>query len=322
MGTFVYNRNDSVGDDREYSVVFLPDVWSLLDSSNVPADVIEEEMKDAVKIEPVSSSDLVSSVDVSCNQQPQQQGDGVKNEQIDATAELSPNNDSSSSHILSFPTICVPSSSEVPLEGKPSDLAEKQQLLDHINELKVTELKGQLDEREVKYKSSAKKAELVSMLTDAIKSEIGLLQSDDHHTNVASVKADVPPEPTAAEPSSTAVAEAGPATVTRDVSSEPNEVQKDEKSQKRRHESESNDSGPVKKASRTSPPTVGHRNPSSDCDVNLHLTCSENQVKSSESVINVTGELHLMTLSLYQALNHHKNDHFEVSFQGSIFSHL
>lgn len=256
VGTFVYSRNDSVGDDREYSVVFLPDVWSLLDSSDVPSDVIKEEMKDAVKNESVSSSDLIACVDALNDQQ--WQGDVAKNEQVDAASELSPNNDSSSSHILSFPTICVPSSSEVPAEEKPTGVAEKQQFLEHINELKVTELKSQLDERDLKYKSSAKKAELVSILTDAVKSEIGLIQTGELHTDHPTGTVEVE-NVTELEPTSTIVANADAPTLPEDAFNT-SEGGKGEKSQKRRHESGNDDSSPVKKASRTSIPIVGHQN--------------------------------------------------------------
>ena len=288
-------------------------------------------MKDiSVKNESVSKNDLKQEKEMLSEQQNQPENNEDKKEPLDVSTELASNNDSSSSHVLSFPTICVPSSSE----GVPSSAddqptvtttvtSEKQRLLDHINELKVTELKSQLDERDVKYKSSAKKAELVSMLTDVLQLEIDSLRMDAQSSDTTAATdsttengltsttppADSLPDTDATPSIGICASDASGNSVP--PPSDPDEAGSGEKlASKRRHESTETDAVPAKKPSRSSQQSVGHSESCFDARANL-LTV--NQVKSSEDVINVTGNLHLMTLSLYQALNHHKNDHFEVS---------
>ena len=269
VGTFVYNRNDSLGDDREYSVVFLPDIWSLLDPTRV--NDVNEGMKDiSVKNESVSKNDLKQEKEMLSEQQNQPENNEDKKEPLDVSTELASNNDSSSSHVLSFPTICVPSSSE----GVPSSAdeptvtvtSEKQRLLDHINELKVTELKSQLDERDVKYKSSAKKAELVSMLTDVLQLEIDSLRMDAQSSDTTAATdsttengltsttppADFSPD-TDATPS-IGICASDPSGNSVPPPSDPDEAGSGEKlASKRRHEStETDDAVPAKKPSQQS----------------------------------------------------------------------
>ena len=251
LGTFVYNRSSCLEESfYEYSTVFLPDIWSLLGKTEIKVEKQEEAKDDKQEPEQGLETD---------QQKPEE---NVAEETLDV--EVTPTVDASS---------LEPASQEQTAD--PTVNTESSELLSRIHDFKVTELKTELDKRSVKYGRTAKKAELVNLLKEALESE------------------------------QQAVAEGNPVT---DVSSsevikmEEEEVVSASGTKRKVEETEEIEEQVTKKTA-------------------VETALTEELVakaKISGTTIEVTTDASLSCLSLYQGLNHHKNDHFELSLSAEV----
>lgn len=214
--------DDSISSDAEleYSCVYLPDVWSLIDQKALSVDLVNaancsESLASAlavIKEEPEKVTESNSSTNDKLNSLNENVQDTSSNTSTIVDSSEQPVDNISDPKVLSAGD-CVSDSSAIQLstEGEatlqhssPSDvplgaetsseemqdtlatndaesksvpqtsstLKEKMDLLNRISELKVTELKAELDDREVKYPRTAKKAELVAKLKETLGHEI------------------------------------------------------------------------------------------------------------------------------------------------------
>ena len=174
---------------------------------------------------------------------------------------------------------------------------EKRELLNRILDLKVTELKIELDGRGVKLPRNVKKADLVKLLTEELEKEI-------KQELKSSTRVKAEPEPEAeAEQLQEPEPEASTANPDEKLEQEAKVIAETEAATGEKRHAEDSGEEPVakkhhsdKKEEKASP---SEKEKTSD--------------KSVPAVIEYKGDLSFSVLSLHQALNHHKHDHFELS---------
>ena len=148
VASFLYNKDDALHDrpHTEYSTIFMPDIWSLLDDTLLPPPPPP----------PAPVAPTCEDVKV------------PKEEPTSPPA--APEGDSAPSDAAK----CEPKvdSEQVPAPT-PMEISSEQSLeLEKLDELKVVELKSKLDELGVKYARTLKKAELLSLLREQLTEQI------------------------------------------------------------------------------------------------------------------------------------------------------
>ncbi|KAI1309490.1 Cell cycle and apoptosis regulator protein 2 [Halotydeus destructor] len=213
IATFAYNRDESVEPEAEldYSVVYIPDVWSLLDKklsinsepSFVKSESIDATVESAAENETVNISTADDKVD--CGSGLEDASNMLIENQQQTVAEIvvqpTPATNEASSYEIAFePDVSsLNDSSLVINEGDTADssaisatdqsmdtdlepaaatvrapsaaLQEMRDFLDNIGELKVVDLRNELKKRDYKI-DKQKKADLVILLTDLVEKEI------------------------------------------------------------------------------------------------------------------------------------------------------
>lgn len=362
LATFVYNRNDSIlatdDSDREFSCLFMPDVWTLLEkdnqqliqeklssSSQSSASIIKDsndDNSDSQKLIIESNDSKIEQNEVKVDQHVSSQpsldstegSNGISDHQADVSTLDTSALDSSyvsatdtsilqqpmDTSIGAIPGLELMEDLSATISEKPQ-VFQRQELLSRIGELKVTELKSELDERNIKYARNAKKADLLILLTDALNREI-----EDQDTICDSIKGNwwtnkilshedkqqqltqqPPPlqlqQPSAAgatgsvDPTETSSAPVSDATVAKTESSSG-----ESKSGGEKRKLDSDETSPPSKKS-----SGDHKNGS------LSKSSKSSSSAVPKGTIVVDGDLPFSVLNLHQALNHHKHDHFEVS---------
>lgn len=250
IGTFVYNRNDTLGNAAvyEYTTVFLPDVWSLFEAENKAANQKTEELKTEelkVEKEEKGTSNVIGKDDALLDS---------------SSCEDDPNT--------------AQEETLLPSDGD-------NELLSRINDLKVADLKNELSARGVEFARNAKKADLVVLLKESLSAP----PSQDSEEQVA-IPSQTPVETVEAvgtvEAVETELCVAPKEQVEEDIQKLPS---------LKRPASDDPQSDTPKKTK----------------------TESLKKVNISGSTIELLEYIPLTTTTLYQALMHHKNDHFELS---------
>ena len=254
LGTFFYNRSDMFGEcSYEYSTIFMPDVWSLLDKPvKVPESV------EAKSDEPVADESMEETFNV------KQENDASEQNQA-------ANND-------------------VHLEKSQTT-----ESLDWINDLKVTELKNELEKRNIKMSRNMKKVELVKLLTEVVAKE--------SETAVTEPESEPMESSTSNDPVKIAEGE-GNLDELSSVSTSPI------KGEKRSLEDDEAEV-PAKKS-------ATEEREKDDPQTDEQSNDQQPPDDEKPTVIEYRGDLSFSTLSLHQALNHHKNDHFELSISAEL----
>lgn len=282
LGSFLYNRDDSINErpSIEYSTVFMPDVWTLLDSNCKSEEVKVTKEEEVIKQEEISSH------------------------QVDVNESLASNKSETSIDI-----------SEGDVTMQQQQQPEPKEELDKLDELKVVELKSKLDSLGIKYSRTLKKAELLSLLKEHLSGQTGKTSetAKDIDATVASTK-DVQDESMTQDSSTSNIAPAptidqntdqatATATATTSITSEPPpppppSSSTSSSSVKRKIEQETDTNEPPSKK---------------QVDEETNVEKEKEPEKEKEKVIDVNGDFSFSLLTLHQALNHHKHDHFELS---------
>lgn len=280
VASFLYNKDDALHDrpHTEYSTIFMPDIWSLLDDSLLPppppptAPTVTSSSSEDVKVpkeEPTSPSVALEN-------------------------ECTPSIDTSQDESK------VESEQQVPA-STPMDICSEHSLeLEKLDELKVVELKSKLDELGVKYARTLKKAELLSLLREQLTEQIKVENESSfqietsHESQVIS------------SPSNCASV---PETVKRKIEpdTESQITSTDEPPSKK----------PTTQTESVQVESIETTQVKESCEqINPQQDTSETNVNKDvmkEKIIDVTGDFSFTLLTLHQALVHHKHDHFELS---------
>jgi len=183
--------------EMEYSYIFMPDIWSLMPETPAPDTVIDNHDK-IININP--PADVVSKLDkkevIDNDREPEKpsiQSDEHPVIATDLSSEQytvgfvpipeSSDVENSSRIISDEPPLIAnenvdvsatdhPNSLETATEESSTTLKRNISFLERIADLKVTELKAELEERDVKFNPKLKKAELVSLLKGVVQQDI------------------------------------------------------------------------------------------------------------------------------------------------------
>lgn len=144
LATFLYNNKSDYFSSKasvEYSFIYIPQLWTML-KDHFDKNILNKESIDLP--EPANTQDSESSVAPKIEIE---ETESILQQNASTVEQEEPNDPISSSQDDVTPTISV----------------------DNLSELKVTDLKTELDKRNVKYKGGAKKAELVALLLECLK---------------------------------------------------------------------------------------------------------------------------------------------------------
>lgn len=147
LSTFIYNHKTDYFSPKasiEYSFIYMPHLWTILGDSLNPTTLDEETLQPS-------------------DTKPEAQDEAtveIKPEPQEATSELAPNA-SSTNELIDDARIVAPCATS---DGREVTFTN----IESVADLKVADLKAELDKRDIKYKNGAKKAELVSLLQQCL----------------------------------------------------------------------------------------------------------------------------------------------------------
>lgn len=340
-------RDESVDSDAELerSVIYMPDVWSLLDQEQAAsvkrADVAKSDSvvgpksdkKDEVNL---NDSDRVDSDAVSTSAATSDVCDDLTSSNAvcsDPPDDVCTGGDNTMSEVASIATEAeVPERNDLgnghqqhPLDAV---LQEKRDFLQRIPDLKVTELKVELEKRHFKYNPKYKKADLVAILKEKVQHEIDSTTTDlnDSVSEKCEQAAD-----TIVSYESIPSADAADQQPVQpmDTSSEAqlpglDLVNNEEVEVKPAVVVDSSSTDKVDKSTEDKPAKGQKRSLDSSASKSSSSSSSKrsrtDDEAKEEGVIEVVSSNQLNVVNLYQALGHPKYDHFEVSMLHLLFS--
>lgn len=294
LATFLYNRNEEFGDDScyEYSTIFLPDVWSLTQEPLVTSHLTQQPVTD-------KSADATPDTEVN-GLQAEKSGGGISASHAPFLREDESGNISGSSEDGGVPVVVDTGLDDIEpqfneLFNTDTDSGdERKELLDRINDLKVADLRTQLDTRGVKVPRNAKKADLVKLLTQEL--EKGIAKEAESREKSAAKEPALKPEPVIADEVKADADVVIPEAAKLETEAKPETEVVPQAEQKPEQQDGNKIPDAEKSRESESKPKVETELPAKDA-----------------STIEYKGDLSFTVLTLHQALNHHKNDHFELS---------
>lgn len=284
MCTFLYNRDDSPFYENvsfEYSNIFIPDIWSLLEST--PCIKNENKINLSTSVKPSSDLNSSDSSKIETN------GDSFNSLQVNPSNSINDLSSINDSKLMETSSTDVQESSVNNESLLTDDLTKEDDSsieISKLQELKVTELRARLEELGHKVPKNLKKADLVEKLIVIMKSQSEVIATDDVSSLSKSNEIDHQPKE-----ESVVVEEK------MNVSQE----EKKTESVKRKLEDDETTTPDVKK--------VKHEETSS-----VKVVEKELEAISEDGFIMAygTNTTTLNVLNLYQALSHSKYDHFEL----------
>lgn len=176
LSTFLYNIKSDYFSQKssiEYSFVYMPHIWTMY------KDIFDDSL-----MIPVSNPEQENQNTQTTVHDDKQSSDCIKNETTDVQ-ENTANVDAEVGQVNENPT-------EPIVEQAKVEEADSSCFLnpDTLSDLKVADLKVELDKRSVKYKGLPKKAELVAMLREAILNEKKELEKEPKHQSTAQTDMD------------------------------------------------------------------------------------------------------------------------------------
>ena len=329
MCTFLYNRDDSPFYDNasfEYSNIFIPDVWSLLDedssyikteeecSNKIVDKSTESSRSNSIKIEKLQSDSLDdndSKIDFSNG------GDSFSSLQVNPSDSIAVSDISSinNSKIENETTTNLDSTLESSIANRSIEDDSFAFSITQLNELKVTELRARLEELGHKTAKNVKKADLILKLSNILKSQHGDANNkslDESISEEATKETDdsvIKDEKKANDDENMETSEAKN-DEEKEQEEDTNSVKHELNSKRKTDEFESNTDD------LTAAKRVKHEE-DEDMTTSKESSKELKEVKQLESIsedgfIMAYGSNSITLLNLYQALNHNKYDHFEL----------
>lgn len=153
LSTFIYNNRSEYFSSKasiEYSFIYMPELWTLLNNN------LGEFIKEKEDVKTCSAPDT------------KELHPTVVEEKISQTTTESDVNQIVTENAQLQEGISIVKEEQDKAEITEPPVSTSQTSFEHLADLKVTDLKAELDRRDIKYKGNAKKADLIALLQDSL----------------------------------------------------------------------------------------------------------------------------------------------------------